>query len=88
MTDQTPLTITFVVLLPLCKIEVDIPESMDVSDEMDLELGYANYFFDEFKGDVYKRRDVHFICKLAANTTQMILDKNLNEEMLTEQESK
>jgi hypothetical protein len=29
---------------------------------------------------MYKRREVHFIYELAANMTQMILDKNLNEE--------
>jgi hypothetical protein len=33
MTDQTPLTISLMVLRALRKIEVDIPESMDVSDE-------------------------------------------------------
>jgi hypothetical protein len=61
---------------------------MDVSDEMDHEFEYANYLIDAFKGDMYKKRDVHFIDELAANTTQMILDKSLNEETLTAQESK
>jgi hypothetical protein len=61
---------------------------MDVSDETDHEFEYVNYFFDGFKGDLYMKRDVHFIYELAANMTRMILDENLNEEMLTEQESK
>jgi hypothetical protein len=38
------------VLQELCKIEVDIPKSMDVSDEMDHKFEYANYFFGAFKG--------------------------------------
>jgi hypothetical protein len=50
MTDQTPLTISLMVLRALCKIEVDIPESMDASDEMDRKFEYANYFFGAFKG--------------------------------------
>ncbi len=79
MTDQTQLTISLTVLRALCKIEVDIPESMDISDETDCEFEYANYFFDAFKGDMYKKRDVHFTYELAANTTRMILDENLNE---------
>ena len=33
----------------LCKVEVDILESMDVSDEMDCKFDYANYFFGAFK---------------------------------------
>jgi hypothetical protein len=37
---------------------------------------------------MYKKRDVHFIYELASNTTQMILEENLNEETLTAQESK
>ncbi len=49
-TDQTPLTISLMVLRALCKIEVDIPESMDVSDEMDRKFEYANYFFGAFTG--------------------------------------
>ena len=49
MTDQMPLTISLTVLWALCKIEVDIPESMDVSDEMDCEFEYVNYFFASFK---------------------------------------
>jgi hypothetical protein len=88
MTDQMPLTISLTVLQALCVVEVDILESMDVSDEMDPEFEYVNYFFDEFKGDLYKKRDVHFIYELAANTTRMILDENLNKEMLTAQENK
>ena len=50
MTDQTPLTISLMVLQALCKIEVDIPESLDASDEMDHKFEYANYFFGAFKG--------------------------------------
>ena len=88
MTDQTTLTISLTVLRALRKIEVDIPESMDVSDEMDHEFEYVNYFFDVFKGDLNKKRDVHFIYELAANMTRMILDENLNEVTLTVQESK
>ncbi len=48
----------------------------------------VNYFFDAFKGDLNKKRDVHFIYELAANMARMILYKNLNKEMLTAQESK
>ncbi len=65
------------VLRALRKIEVDIPESMDVSDETDREFEYVNYFFDAFNGDLYKKRDVHFIYEMAANTTRMILDKKI-----------
>ena len=61
---------------------------MDVSDETDHEFEYANYFFGAFKGDMYKKRDVHFIYELAANTTQKILYENLNKEKLTAQETK
>jgi hypothetical protein len=50
MTDQTPLTISLMVLGVLCKIEVDIPESMDASDELDCKFEYATYFFGAFKG--------------------------------------
>jgi hypothetical protein len=57
-------------------------------NEMDCEFEYANYFFDAFKGDMQKRRDVHCIYELAANMAQMILDKNLNEETLIAQEIK
>jgi hypothetical protein len=88
MTDQMTLTISLTVIQALHKIEVNIPESMDVSDETDCEFEYVSYFFDAFKGDLYKKRDVHFIYELAANSTRMILDKNLNEETLTAQESK
>jgi hypothetical protein len=31
---------------------------MDLSDETNHEFEYASYFFDAFKGDTYKRRDV------------------------------
>jgi hypothetical protein len=88
MTDQTLSTISVMVLQALCKIEVDIPESIDVSNEIDREFEYANYFFDAFKGNMYKKRDVHFIYELAANMTLMVLDENSNKEMLTVQESK
>jgi hypothetical protein len=88
MTDQMTLTISLMALRALRKLEVDIPESMDVSDETDCEFEYVNYFFDTFKGDLYKKRDVHFIYELAANMIRMILDENLNKETLTVQESK
>jgi hypothetical protein len=74
MTDQTPLTISLAVLQALCKIEVDIPESMNVSDVTDREFEYANYFVDVSKGDMYKKRDVHFIYVFAENT---ILEQSL-----------
>jgi hypothetical protein len=61
---------------------------MDVSDEMDREFEYFNYFFNSFKGDLNKKRGVHFIYELAANMTRMILDRNSNEDTLTAQESK
>jgi hypothetical protein len=83
MTDQTQLTISFLVIRALCKIEVDILESMNVSDETDREFQYANYIFDAFRGDMYKKSEVHNIYELAANRTRMILDKNLNKETLT-----
>jgi hypothetical protein len=88
MTDQTTLTISLTVLQALHKIEVDIPKSMNVSDETNHAFEYVNYFFDAFKGDSYKKRDVHFIYELAANTTRMIFDENMNKETLTAQESK
>jgi hypothetical protein len=66
MADQTPLTISLTVLHALCKIEVDILESMD---ETDHKFEYDNSFFDTFKGYMYKSRDVHFTYELAANTT-------------------
>ncbi len=78
MTDQKSLTISLTVLQALCKIEVDIPERFE----------YASYFFHALKGDIFKTRDVNFTYELAANKTWMILDKNLNKEMLTAQESK
>ena len=63
---------------------------MDASDEMDCKFECASYFFGAFKGQryTYKKRDVHFIYELASNTTQMILEENLNEETLTLQQSK
>jgi hypothetical protein len=42
---------------------------MDASDEMYCKFEYANYFFGAFKGEMYKKRDVHFIYELASNTT-------------------
>ena len=53
MTDQMTLTISLMALRALRKLEVDIPESMDVSDEMDCEFEYVNYFFASFKEDMY-----------------------------------
>jgi hypothetical protein len=53
VTDQTLLTISLTVLRALHKIEVDILESMNVSDERDPEFKFVNYFFDAFKGDLY-----------------------------------
>jgi hypothetical protein len=50
MTNQTTLAISFIVLRALCKIKVDIPESMDASDKMDRKFEYGNYFFGAFKG--------------------------------------
>jgi hypothetical protein len=86
---QSPLTISLMFLQALCIIEVDIPESMDASDEMDCKFECANYFLGAFKGIyMYKKRNVHFIYELASNKTRMILDKKLNEETLTAQESK
>jgi hypothetical protein len=49
MTDLTLLTISLMVIQVLCKIEVDILESMDESDEMDCKFEYA-IFFGAFKG--------------------------------------
>jgi hypothetical protein len=83
MTDQTPFTISLMVLQELCKIVVDIPERIEASNETNCEFEYVNYFFDAFKGVMNKKQDVLFIYELAANTTQMILDKNLNKELLT-----
>ncbi len=56
MTDQTPLTICLAVLQALCKIEVDILESMDISDETDCENECDKYFFDASKEDIYRKR--------------------------------
>ena len=67
------MTKSLAILQALSKIEVDIPESMDVSDEMNHKFAFASYLFDAFKGDMYKRRDVHFNYQLAANMTQMFL---------------
>ncbi len=57
MTDQTPLTISLMVLQALCKIEIDIPKSMDVSDETDCKFEYADHFFGAFKG-IYTRKEM------------------------------
>ncbi len=76
------------VLQALWKIEVDVLESMDASDEMDRKFEYSNYFFWCIQMDMYKKRDAHFIYDLASNTTWMVLEENLNEETLTAQESK
>jgi hypothetical protein len=88
MADQTPLTISLMILWALCQIQVDILESMDASDEMDHKFKYANYFFGAFKGICTRKRDVPFIYELAPSRTWMILDKNLNKETLIVQESK
>ncbi len=58
------------VLQSLCKIEVDIPESMDATDGMDCKFEYANYFFGAFKGIcTRKEMRIYFIYELASNTT-------------------
>jgi hypothetical protein len=86
MTVVLPLGMSLVVLRALCKIEIDIPESTDENDDTDPTYDYANYFFDVFNNtSMFKRRDVDFIYELAENTTQLILDKNLNEDSLTAQ---
>ena len=69
-TDQTPLTISLMVLQALCKIEVDIPESMDVSDEMDHTFEYINYFFGAFKGMCTRKE----MCILFMNWLQIQLE--------------
>ncbi len=86
MTDVLPLGMSLVVLRALRKIETDIPESMDENDDTDHTNDYANHFFDVFNNtSMFKRRGVDFIYELAENATQLILDKNLNEDSLTAQ---
>ncbi len=70
MTDVLPLGISLVVLQALCKIEIDIPESMDEDDDTDQTNDYANHFFDAFKdSSMSMRRNVDFIYELAENAT-------------------
>jgi hypothetical protein len=84
MTDVLLLGMSLVVLRALCKIEIDIPESMDENDDTDHTNDYVNHFFDAFNStSMFKRRDVDFIYELAENTTQLILDENLNKDSLT-----
>jgi hypothetical protein len=45
MTDQMPLAMPMAVIQALHKIEVDILENMDVSDETDSVFEYANYYY-------------------------------------------
>ena len=86
MTDVSSLGISLVVLRALHKIEIFIPESKDEDDDTDCTDDYANHFFDAFKdSSIFMRRDVDFIYKLAENTTQLILDENLNEHSLAAQ---
>ncbi len=86
MTDVLPLGMSLVVLWALRKIEIDIPESTDENDDTDCTNDYANYFFDAFNNtSMFKRRDVDFIYELAENTTQLILEENLNKDSLTAQ---
>ena len=59
MTDVSPLGISLVVLRALCKIEIDIPESLDEADNTDCTYDYANHFFTAFKDSIiFMRRDV------------------------------
>jgi hypothetical protein len=84
--DVLPLGMSLVVLRALCKIEINIPESTDEKDGTHRTNDYANHSFDAFNNtSMFKRRDVDFIYKLAENTTQSILDKNLSKESLTAQ---
>jgi hypothetical protein len=77
---------SLVVLRALCKIEINIPESKDENDVTDRTNDYANRFFDAFNNtSMFRRRDVDFIYELAEDTTQLILDKNLNKDSLTAQ---
>jgi hypothetical protein len=76
------------VLWALCKIEVDIRDSMDVSDEMDHKFEYSNSFFGAFKGIcIRKKMYISFMSWLQIQL-KMILEENLNEETSTVQESK
>ncbi len=89
MTNVLPLGMSLVVLWVLCKIEIDIPESTDENDDSDRTNDFASHFFDAFNDtSMFTRRDVDFIYELAENTTQLILDKNLNEDILTVQVKK
>ncbi len=84
MTDVSPLGMSLVVLRAPHKIEIDIPESTDENDDTNCTNDYANPFYDAFNNtSMFKRRDVDFIYELAENTTQLILDKNLNKDNLT-----
>ncbi len=86
MTDVLLLGMSLVVLWALHKIEIDIPESTDENDDTDRTNDHANHFFDAFNNtSMFKRRDMDFIYELAENTTQLILDKNSNEDSLTAQ---
>jgi hypothetical protein len=86
MKDVLPLRMSLVVIRALRKIEIDIPESTDENDDTDCTNDYANHFSDAFNNtSMFKRRDVDFIYELAENTTQLILDENLNEDSLTAQ---
>jgi hypothetical protein len=86
MTDVSLLGMSLVVLRALCKIENEIPESTDENDDTDRTHDYANHFFDTFNNtSMFKRRNIDLIYELAQNTTQLILDENLNEDSLTAQ---
>jgi hypothetical protein len=60
MTDVLPLGMSLVVLRALCKIEIDIPESMDENDDTDCKNDYSNN-----NTSMFKRRDVDFVYELA-----------------------
>ncbi len=84
MQDVSPLGISLVCLWAFCKIEIDIPESMDENDDSDHKNYYVNHFFDAFNNtSMFKSRDMDFVYELAENTTRLNLDKNLNENSLT-----
>jgi hypothetical protein len=75
-----------VVLRALRKIEIDIPENTDEDDDTYCTNDYGNHFFDAFKdSSIFMRRDLDFIYELAENSTQLILDENLNEDSLAAQ---
>ena len=74
------------VLRALRKIEIDIPENTDEDDDTYCTNDYVNHFFDAFKdSSIFMRRDLDFIYELAENSTQLILDENLNEDSLAAQ---